>query len=82
MDLGIYVRNDNEKAAEEFRGIGMRIEDDILLRNDGTVELTVQHVLFLLHSGNGIGYRYRVLNAIDISKYSPFMVFRAHLTTS
>ncbi|VDN22710.1 unnamed protein product [Gongylonema pulchrum] len=39
MDLGIYVRNDNEKAAEEFRGIGMRIEDDILLRNDGTVEV-------------------------------------------
>lgn len=39
LNLGVYVRYDNEKARKEFRGIGMRIEDDILIRSDGVVEV-------------------------------------------
>ncbi|VDO31304.1 unnamed protein product [Onchocerca flexuosa] len=36
---GIYVRHDNEKVRKEFHGIGMRIEDDILLGSNGEVEV-------------------------------------------
>uniref|UniRef100_A0A8R1XPA0 AMP_N domain-containing protein n=1 Tax=Onchocerca volvulus TaxID=6282 RepID=A0A8R1XPA0_ONCVO len=35
----IYVRHDNEKVRKEFRGIGMRIEDDILLGSNGEIEV-------------------------------------------
>uniref|UniRef100_A0A914S278 Peptidase M24 domain-containing protein n=1 Tax=Parascaris equorum TaxID=6256 RepID=A0A914S278_PAREQ len=37
-----YVRKDNELAREDFRGIGMRIEDDILMTDDG-VEVLTRH---------------------------------------
>lgn len=40
--LGIYIRNDNEKVRKEFRGIGMRIEDDILLGSNGVVEVLTE----------------------------------------
>ncbi|KAL3998679.1 Metallopeptidase M24 family protein [Acanthocheilonema viteae] len=39
IEPGIYIRYDNEKVKNEFRGIGMRIEDDILLGSNGTVEV-------------------------------------------
>ncbi|VDK77881.1 unnamed protein product [Litomosoides sigmodontis] len=39
---GIYIRNDNEKVRKEFRGIGMRIEDDILLGLNGVVEVLTE----------------------------------------
>ncbi|VDN03881.1 unnamed protein product [Thelazia callipaeda] len=43
--LGIYIRDDNEKSRKEFRGIGMRIEDDILLGKDGTVEVLTRDAI-------------------------------------
>uniref|UniRef100_A0A915AFY4 Aminopeptidase P N-terminal domain-containing protein n=1 Tax=Parascaris univalens TaxID=6257 RepID=A0A915AFY4_PARUN len=40
VEPGFYVRKDNEVAREDFRGIGMRIEDDILMTDDGMEVLT------------------------------------------
>ena len=32
---GIYIAPDDDEAPEEFRGIGIRIEDDVLVTPDG-----------------------------------------------
>jgi Xaa-Pro aminopeptidase len=37
---GIYIREDDEEVAAEFRGIGIRIEDDVLVTADGYEVLT------------------------------------------
>jgi Xaa-Pro aminopeptidase len=37
---GIYVARDDDEAPEHFRGIGIRIEDDVLVTNDGCEVLT------------------------------------------
>ena len=38
IEPGLYFREDDLKVPEELRGIAVRIEDDILVREDGTVE--------------------------------------------
>jgi len=40
IEPGIYVASDDEQAPERFRGMGIRIEDDILVTADGPVNLT------------------------------------------
>jgi Xaa-Pro aminopeptidase len=40
VEPGIYIAANDEKAPEAFRGIGVRIEDDILVTEDGNVNLT------------------------------------------
>ena len=40
IEPGIYVGADDETASEEFRGIGIRIEDDILITENGNDVLT------------------------------------------
>jgi Xaa-Pro aminopeptidase len=40
VEPGIYVPDDDEKAREEFRGIGVRIEDDVAITKDGFENLT------------------------------------------
>lgn len=40
VEPGIYVAIDDEQAPERFRGMGIRIEDDILVTEDGPVNLT------------------------------------------
>ncbi|MEC7986727.1 MAG: aminopeptidase P N-terminal domain-containing protein [Myxococcota bacterium] len=40
IEPGLYVAGDDEDAPEEFRGMGIRIEDDILISADGPVNLT------------------------------------------
>jgi Xaa-Pro aminopeptidase len=40
VEPGIYVAADNEDADAEFRGIGVRIEDDIAITEDGCENLT------------------------------------------
>ncbi|XP_012288232.1 probable Xaa-Pro aminopeptidase 3 isoform X2 [Orussus abietinus] len=40
MEPGIYVNSKNKLAPVEFHGLGIRIEDDILLRSDGPIVLT------------------------------------------
>lgn len=35
VEPGIYVREDDEKAPESLRGLGVRIEDDIVITDDG-----------------------------------------------
>ena len=40
VEPGIYVAADNEDANAEFRGIGVRIEDDIAITEDGCENLT------------------------------------------
>jgi Xaa-Pro aminopeptidase len=37
---GIYIAPDDDKAPEEFRGIGIRIEDDVLVTPDGHEVMT------------------------------------------
>lgn len=33
------MRHDNELARRDFRGLGMRIEDDVLINSDGVTEI-------------------------------------------
>jgi Xaa-Pro aminopeptidase len=40
VEPGIYVADDDENASEEFRGIGVRIEDDVVITADGFENLT------------------------------------------
>jgi Xaa-Pro aminopeptidase len=40
VEPGIYVAEDDENASEEFRGIGVRIEDDVVITPDGHENLT------------------------------------------
>ncbi|PID66211.1 MAG: Xaa-Pro aminopeptidase [Gammaproteobacteria bacterium] len=40
IEPGLYIREDDMDAPEELRGIGVRIEDDILLTEDGYRNLT------------------------------------------
>ena len=38
IEPGLYFREDDLLVPEELRGIGVRIEDDVVVREDGTVE--------------------------------------------
>jgi len=40
VEPGIYVAPDNERVAKKWRGIGIRIEDDIVITKDGNDVLT------------------------------------------
>lgn len=40
IEPGLYVSLDNESVDEKWRGIGIRIEDDVLIRADGPYVLT------------------------------------------
>jgi Xaa-Pro aminopeptidase len=40
VEPGIYVSPDNKKVAKKWRGIGIRIEDDVLVTKDGCDVLT------------------------------------------
>jgi Xaa-Pro aminopeptidase len=40
VEPGIYISKDNHSVAPEWRGIGVRIEDDILVTKGGPVNLT------------------------------------------
>ncbi len=41
VEPGIYISKDNDKVGPEWRGIGVRIEDDILVSDEGPINLTV-----------------------------------------
>ncbi len=40
VEPGLYFSVDNEQIPEELRGIGVRIEDDVALTQDGVEVLT------------------------------------------
>ena len=40
IEPGIYVKTEDELAPQELRGIGVRIEDDVLVTEDGVENLT------------------------------------------
>jgi Xaa-Pro aminopeptidase len=40
VEPGIYIASDNEVVHERWRGIGIRIEDDVVISEDGPVVLT------------------------------------------
>lgn len=41
IEPGLYVSPDDDEAPEHFRGIGIRIEDDVLVTEDGHENLTI-----------------------------------------
>jgi Xaa-Pro aminopeptidase len=41
VEPGLYVTSDDEEAPPEYRGIGVRIEDDILVTENGCENLTI-----------------------------------------
>ena len=40
IEPGLYFPKDDPEIPEEFRGVGVRVEDDILITEDGIVILT------------------------------------------
>jgi Xaa-Pro aminopeptidase len=40
VEPGIYVSPDDKSAPAKYRGIGIRIEDDVLVTEDGNRNLT------------------------------------------
>ncbi|NUQ77487.1 MAG: aminopeptidase P N-terminal domain-containing protein [Polyangiaceae bacterium] len=40
VEPGIYIRSDNDNVPSEYRGIGVRIEDDIVVTDTGSLDLT------------------------------------------
>jgi len=42
VEPGLYIPPDDKDAASKYRGIGIRIEDDVLVTKDGNVNLTVK----------------------------------------
>ncbi|XP_049845996.1 xaa-Pro aminopeptidase 3-like [Schistocerca gregaria] len=40
VEPGIYIKKNNKMIVPEFRGLGIRIEDDVLITEDGPVVLT------------------------------------------
>lgn len=40
IEPGLYFSKDDETVPEEYRGIGVRIEDDVLVQYDGPINLT------------------------------------------
>ena len=40
LEPGLYINPDNENVDSQWRGIGIRIEDDILIREEGPYVLT------------------------------------------
>ena len=40
IEPGLYFREDDLKVPERFRGIGVRIEDDILVTDDGAIRMS------------------------------------------
>lgn len=42
VEPGLYFRSDDELVPDELRGIGVRIEDDILITEDGNENLSAQ----------------------------------------
>ncbi len=44
IEPGLYFRDDDLAVPEEYRGIGVRIEDDVLVNEDGTVTRISEHI--------------------------------------
>ncbi|MDE2410052.1 MAG: M24 family metallopeptidase, partial [Actinomycetales bacterium] len=42
IEPGLYFHKEDLLVPEEFRGIGVRIEDDVLMTADGPVNLSAQ----------------------------------------
>ena len=40
VEPGLYIQPDDEKFPPEFRGIGIRIEDDVVITEDGCINLS------------------------------------------
>lgn len=40
IEPGLYIQPDDEKFPPEFRGIGIRIEDDVVITKDGCINLS------------------------------------------
>lgn len=45
VEPGIYISANNTSVPVEFRGIGIRIEDDVLIKSDGQMEILTQNCI-------------------------------------
>lgn len=45
IEPGIYIAANNTDVPPEFRGIGIRIEDDILMKEDGAIEVLTNNCI-------------------------------------
>ena len=42
IEPGLYFKADDLAVPEEYRGIGVRIEDDVLITEDGNINLSAE----------------------------------------
>jgi Xaa-Pro aminopeptidase len=42
VEPGLYIPPEDKDAPSKYRGIGIRIEDDVLVTEDGNVNLTAK----------------------------------------
>lgn len=45
VEPGVYIARDRKDVPEEFRGIGIRIEDDVLITSDNSVEILTERCI-------------------------------------
>lgn len=61
VEPGLYIPPDDKTAAAKYRGIGIRIEDDVLVTEDGNVNLTAScpkhadEIEEIMNSGKAVG---------------------------
>ena len=66
IEPGLYFQTDDVTVPDEYRGIGVRIEDDILITADGAVNLSAAHPA---HGRRGRAW---VSSALVLARLVPF----------
>ena len=67
VEPGIYINKDNKNVAEKWRGIGVRIEDDILVTNSGSENLSIDAVKEVTDIENLMAERQEIEQAFGVN---------------